>query len=149
MKIFTAHWRHYTDDYYASHNRKMFLNREDADKFLDDLINYDGIDNYYILEETVFDQYSPQTYYYDDDDYYESYHDDEDWYIDEWSMHNSDLAMYKHEEISDMYNKHYHYSWWVGKNVLHTDSMWFTSDEIEGFREIWQRRISELNTQSC
>ena len=61
MRIFTAHWRHYTDDYYAPRNRRMFLYREDADKFLDDLINYDGIDSYYVLEETVFDQYSPTT----------------------------------------------------------------------------------------
>ena len=60
MKIYTAHWKECTDDYYAPHNRKMFINREDADKYLDDLLNYEGIDSrYYILEETVFDQYSP------------------------------------------------------------------------------------------
>ena len=40
----------------------MFLHREDANKFLDDLLNYQGIDKYYILEETVFDQYSPINY---------------------------------------------------------------------------------------
>jgi len=62
MNIYTAHWKHYNDDYYAPHNRRMFLNREDADKFLDHLINYEGIDHYYILEETVYDQYSPINY---------------------------------------------------------------------------------------
>lgn len=73
------------------------------------------------------------------DDYY-----DDEWHYDPLEEYYSDLAMYKHEEISDMYNKHYHYSWCVGKNVINTDSMWFTSDEIEAFRTIWQRRISAI-----
>lgn len=145
MNIYTAHWKHYTDDYYASHNRQMFLNREDADKFLDDLINHEGIERYYILEETVYDQYSPSKYYSTDydDDYYNDYYDD-DWSVDEWSMHNDDMEHYKQQEIDDMYKMNNHYSWWIGKNVLHTDSMWFTSDEIEAFRVIWQRRISAV-----
>jgi hypothetical protein len=62
MKIYTAHWKEYTDDYYAPHNRKMFINREDADKYLDDLLNYEGIGSYYILEETIFEEYSPIEY---------------------------------------------------------------------------------------
>lgn len=62
MNIYTAHWKYYTDDYYAPHNRRMFLNREDADKFLDDLINYNGIDTYYILEEEVIEKYVPIEY---------------------------------------------------------------------------------------
>lgn len=145
MNIFTAHWKHYNDDYYAPHNRRMFLNRDDADKFLDDLINYDGIDHYYILEETVFDQYSPTTYCSTDydDDYYNDYYD-EDWSVDEWSMHNDDMEHYKQQEIDNLYDVHYHYSWWIGKNVINTDSYWFTSDEIEAFRVIWQRRISAM-----
>lgn len=144
MNIFTAHWKHYNDDYYAPHNRKMFLHREDADRYLDDLINYDGIDHYYILEEEVFDQYSPIIVEYNDydDDYYDD--SDNDFYSDPIEDYYSDLAMYKHEEISDMYNKHYHFSWWVGKNVINTDAYWFTSDEIEAFRVIWQRRISAV-----
>ena len=76
-----------------------------------------------------------------DDDY--DYYNDE-FYSDPLEHYYSDLAMYKHEEISDMYNKHYHYSWCLGKNVMNTDSMWFTSDEIEAFREIWQRRLSAI-----
>ena len=76
-------------------------------------------------------------------DFYDDYYDDADeFYSDPLEDYYSDLAMYKHEEISDMYNKHYHFSWGLGKNVLHTDSAWFTSDEIEAFREIWQRRLS-------
>jgi hypothetical protein len=78
-------------------------------------------------------------------DFYDDYYDDADeFYSDPLEDYYSDLAMYKHEEISDMYNKHYHFSWGLGKNVMNTDSMWFTSDEIEAFREIWQRRISAL-----
>jgi hypothetical protein len=76
---------------------------------------------------------------YNQHDYY-----NDEFYCDPLEDYYSDLAMYKHEEINDIYNKHYHYSWCLGKNVLHTDSMWFTSDEIEAFREIWQRRLSAL-----
>lgn len=68
MKIYTAHWKCYTDDYYSPHNRRMFLNREDADKSLDDLLNYEGIEHYYILEEEVEEGYSPLAYLDDDDD---------------------------------------------------------------------------------
>lgn len=82
-----------------------------------------------------------QEEYYDSEEYYNS-HFDEPWKVDEWSIHNDDLQFYKQEEIDDMYNKHYHYSCWIGKNVINTDSNWFTSDEIEAFRVIWQRRIS-------
>jgi hypothetical protein len=153
MKIYTAHWKYYTDDYYSPDNRKMFLYREDADKFLDDLINYDGVDKYYILEETVFDQYSPQTYYdYDYDDYYDG-PGDEDWAVDEWSAHNDEQQYYKDQEMEIMFNvnnKHTicnesnNYSFNIGKNVINIDSYWFTSDEIEAFRVIWQRRISAM-----
>ena len=62
MKIYTAHWKYYTDDYYAPHNRRMFLNREDADKSLDDLLNYEGIEHYYILEEEVEEEYTSIDY---------------------------------------------------------------------------------------
>ena len=145
MKIYTAHWKHYTDDYYAPHNRKMFTTRELADTFLTDLLNYEHIERYYVLEEDVHEEYVPSNdydyddYVYDDNLYYD---DADEFYSDPLEDYYSDLAMYKHEEISDMYNKHYHFSWGLGKNILHTDSAWFTSDEIEAFREIWQRRIS-------
>jgi hypothetical protein len=33
MKIFTAHWKHYTDDVYADYNRKMFINESDGHVF--------------------------------------------------------------------------------------------------------------------
>lgn len=85
-------------------------------------------------KEEAYDSHFDDYYY--DDDYYDYYYDDP---LEEY---NSDLEYYKQQEIDDMYNKHNHFSWWIGKNVLHTDSMWFTSDEIEAFRIIWQRRLS-------
>jgi hypothetical protein len=145
MIIYTAHWKNYDDDYYAPHNRRMFLYREDADKFLDDLINYNGIDNYYILEEIVLDQYSPIKEHYDDYDYQEYDYGDEDWSVDEWSMHNDEMKYYNQLEIDDMFsNRHNDFIWWIGKNVINIDSYWFTSDEIEAFSVIWQRRISAV-----
>jgi hypothetical protein len=92
-----------------------------------------------LLDECVHIEFN-----YDTQEYYDShYYDDADeFYSDPLEDYYSDLAMYKHEEISDMYNKHYHYSWWIGKNVMSLDNYWFTSDEIEAFREIWQRRVS-------
>jgi hypothetical protein len=81
---------------------------------------------------------------YDAHDYYESRYDNDDeyWSIDEWSDHLNELEYYKQQEIDNLYDVFNQHSWWIGKNVLHTDSMWFTSDEIEAFRTIWQRRIS-------
>ncbi len=81
---------------------------------------------------------------YDTQKYYDDSDNDDEFYSDPLEDYYSELAMYKHEEISDMYNKHYHHSWWIGKNVMNTDSHWFTSDEIEAFRIIWQRRISAM-----
>jgi hypothetical protein len=59
MTIYTVYFKEYSDDYYAPHNRSMFINREDAEKCLDDLLNYNGIQNYYILAEEVLEEYTP------------------------------------------------------------------------------------------
>jgi hypothetical protein len=84
---------------------------------------------------------------YDTQEYYNSHFDDEycDYHNDFESRYYDDLAYYKQQEMDNMYDVHYHYSWWIGKNVMNTDSMWFTSDEIEAFRVIWQRRIFKLD----
>lgn len=68
MKIFTAYWKCYTDDYYAAYNRQMFITREDADKFLDDLLDYEQVERYYVLEETVHEEFVP-TNLIDEDEY--------------------------------------------------------------------------------
>ena len=70
-----------------------------------------------------------------------NYYGDE-YYDDQVEQYCDDLEYYKQEEMDNMYDVHYHYSWWIGKNVINTDSYWFTSDEIEAFRIIWQRRLS-------
>jgi hypothetical protein len=93
-----------------------------------------------LLSQCVHIECSYNTHDYDDD-YYNDYYD-EDWSVDEWSMHNDDMEHYKQEEIDNLYDVHYQHSWWIGKNVMNTDSYWFTSDEIEAFRVIWQRRLS-------
>jgi hypothetical protein len=143
MNIYTAYWKDPSDDYYDEYNRRMFTTRELADAFLTDLLNYEHINRYYVLEEEVYEEFVPSNDYAYDNDFEDLYYDDADeFYCDPLEDYYSDLAMYKHEEISDMYNKHYHFSWGLGKNILHTDSAWFTSDEIEAFREICQRRIS-------
>jgi hypothetical protein len=114
---------------------------EEAD-YHDDILRSSYYEGQKELLEDLINQCAHIEHSYDQHDYYNS-HFDED-YSDPIEDYYSDLAMYKHEEISDMYNKHYHFSWWISKNVLHTDSMWFTSDEIEAFRIIWQRRISAV-----
>ena len=62
MKIYTAQWKYYTDDYYTPHNRKMFTTVELADAFLTDLMNYEHIERYYVLEETVNEEFVPMDY---------------------------------------------------------------------------------------
>lgn len=77
------------------------------------------------------------------EDAYNDY--DEDWSVDEWTMHNDDLAWYKQQEIDQMHYDRYNYLYPIGyRDILDVDGLWFTSDEIEAFREIWQRRISAL-----
>jgi hypothetical protein len=90
-----------------------------------------------LLDECVHVEYS-----YDTHDYYESRYDDDYWYNDEESRYYDDLEYYKQEEIDNLYDVFNQHSWWIGKNVMSIDSYWFTSDEIEAFRVIWQRRLS-------
>jgi len=58
MKIYTAYWKDPSDDYYDEYNRRMFTTRELADAFLTDLLNYEHIERYYVLEEEVYEEYS-------------------------------------------------------------------------------------------
>lgn len=78
---------------------------------------------------------------YDDHDYYgNDYHCEQD----DWFDHLYILEHYKQEEINNMYNTYYYHSSFLGKNIMSSDNCWFTSDEIEAFRIIWQRRISAM-----
>lgn len=70
------------------------------------------------------------------------YNDADEFYSCPLEEYYSELKWYKEQEIDEMYNKHYHFTRGLGQSVINLDSYWFTSDEIEAFREIWQRRIS-------
>lgn len=76
------------------------------------------------LQET-FDEYEYEEYFYDP--------------IEEYF---SELAWDKQQEIEAMYKNHF--SSGSPNRIIHLDHLWFTSDETEAFREIWQRRISAI-----
>lgn len=92
--------------------------------------------NLYITEASEF-------YDYYEDEYYMS-HYDESYAVDELQLHLDVLKGYVQQEIDEMYNKYNHFSWWIPRKILSVDNLWFTSDEIEAFRVIWQRRISAM-----
>ena len=78
-------------------------------------------------------------------DFYDDYYDDADeFYYDPLEQHYDELAWYKQEEMDNMYNTCNNFTRGLGQSVISLDSYWFTSDEIEAFREIWQRRLSAL-----
>lgn len=59
MNIYTLYFKELTDDYYAAHNRIMFTTREEANKCLNELLDFTHIYNYYILEEEVLEKFVP------------------------------------------------------------------------------------------
>ena len=80
---------------------------------------------------------------------YEEYYLDDYYYDNFCSINNYDMFLYeamydKNEQIHNMYNKYNHFCWWIPKKIISIDNLWFTSDEIEAFRVVWQRRISAM-----
>ena len=77
---------------------------------------------------------------------HDEYYDGNDYYGDESFAYDPVLDYYNDlkSEIEIMYEKHNHHTNGLGKSILHSDNHWFTSDEIEAFRVIWQRRISAM-----
>jgi hypothetical protein len=63
--------------------------------------------------------------------------------IDELEEHRSLMEHYKQEEIDILFDSN-HFTNGMGVLVIPKDSYWFTSDEVEAFRVIWQRRISAI-----
>lgn len=92
--------------------------------------------NLYITEASEF-------YDYYEDEYYLS-PDDASYDIDEFEWYQTEKDWIIKKEIDEMYNKYNHFSWWIPRKILSVDNLWFTSDEIEAFRVIWQRRISAM-----
>jgi hypothetical protein len=109
-----------------------------------DVLNSSYYEGQKVLLEDLINQCVHIECSYDAHDYYS--YDDEycDYHNDVESRYYDDMEHYKQQEMDNMYDVHYHYSWWIGKNVMSIDSYWFTSDEIEAFRVIWQRRISAM-----
>lgn len=60
--------------------------------------------------------------------------------IDKYMLERRDLI---EEQVENAHNILY-FTRGIGKSVINLDSYWFTSDEIEAFRLIWQRRISAI-----
>jgi hypothetical protein len=60
--------------------------------------------------------------------------------IDKYMLERRDLI---EEQVENAHNT-LHFTRFIGKSVINSDSYWFTSDEIEAFRVIWQRRISAM-----
>lgn len=77
-------------------------------------------------------------------DFYDDYYDDADeFYSDPLEDYYSELKWYKEQEIDQMHYDRYNHLYPIGyRDILDVDGLWFTSDEIEAFREIWQRRLS-------
>lgn len=95
------------------------------------------------LLEDLISQCNKMIYSFHEEDMYDSYYD-EPWSVDEWAYHIDTTEWKKEEEIKNLYNTHYYHSSCLGKNIMSSDNCWFTSDEIEAFRVIWQRRISAV-----
>ena len=106
-----------------------------------DVLNSSYYEGQKVLLEDLINQCVHIECSYDAQDYYD---DIDGYYYDPLEDYYNDLEHYKQQEIDNLYDVHYHYSWWIGKNVMSIDSYWFTSDEIEAFRVIWQRRISAM-----
>lgn len=69
---------------------------------------------------------------------------DEEWNVDEYQIYLDEISWHVQHDTEDMYHKYNGFTSFTGKNVMNIDSYWFTSDEIEAFRVIWQRRISAM-----
>ena len=60
--------------------------------------------------------------------------------IDKYMLERRDLI----EEQVEYAHKILYFTRGIGKSITNLDSYWHTSDEIEAFRVIWQRRISAV-----
>jgi hypothetical protein len=76
-------------------------------------------------------------------DYYED-SSDEPWSVDLHQIYIDEISWHIQHDTEDMYHLHNKFTSFIGKNVMKENSHWFTSDEIEAFRTIWQRRISAM-----
>lgn len=102
-----------------------------------------------VLLEDLLSQCANIEFDYDSEDYYNSHFDHDDaefeennpyYYfsdIDKYMIERRDLI---EDQVEDAHNT-LHFTRGLGKSIINLDSYWFTSDEVEAFRVIWQRRI--------
>jgi hypothetical protein len=102
------------EDLISQQNEMLYSDQQNA---------YD--DGYYGYDEAEFENNNP--YYYFSD-------------IDRYMLERRDLI---EEQVEDAHNN-LHFTRGIGKSVINSDNYWFTSDEVEAFRVIWQRRISAM-----
>jgi hypothetical protein len=102
------------EDLISQQNEMLYSDQQNA---------YD--DGYYGYDEAEFEDNNP--YYYFSD-------------IDRYMLERRDLI---EEQVEDAHNN-LHFTRGIGKSVINSDNYWFTSDEVEAFRVIWQRRISAM-----
>ena len=102
------------EDLISQQNEMLYSDQQNA---------YD--DGYYGYDEAEFEDNNP--YYYFSD-------------IDRYMLERRDLI---EEQVEDAHNT-LHFTRGIGKSVINSDNYWFTSDEVEAFRVIWQRRISAM-----
>ena len=95
------------------------------DSLLDEFCSSQQESYNYGYDEAEFEDNNP--YYYFSD-------------IDKYMLERRDLI----EEQAEYAHNTLHFTRGIGKSVINSDSYWFTSDEIEAFRVIWQRRISAI-----
>jgi hypothetical protein len=86
---------------------------------------YSGLQDYYDYSDAEFEDNNP--YYYFSD-------------IDKYMLERRDLI---EEQVENAHNNLY-FTRGIGKSIINSDNYWFTSDEIEAFRVIWQKRISAI-----
>jgi hypothetical protein len=101
---------------------------------LNDLINHCN-EVYYSNQEDAYNSYSYDEAEFEENNPYYYFSD-----IDKYLIERRDLI---EEQTEDAHNT-LHFTRGLGKSVINSDSYWFTSDEIEAFRVIWQRRISAM-----
>jgi hypothetical protein len=110
-------------DAYKEWDQEGITYHSGREELLEDLISQ--CNHNYGYDEAEFEENNP--YYYFSN-------------IDKYLIERRDLI---EKQTEDAHNT-LHFTRGVGKSVINSDSYWFTSDEIEAFRVIWQRRISAI-----
>ena len=108
---------------YEACDQEGIIYHNGREELLEDLISQ--CNHTYDYDEAEFENNNP--YYYFSD-------------IDRYMLERRDLI---EEQTQNAHNNLY-FTRSIGKSIINSDNYWFTSDEIEAFRVIWQRRVSAM-----